>query len=246
MRRAVGILLLAIVLAGIGGTPDAWAQASPDDVLEQALGHWRAASWYMRLGDANVAAIEIDTLRDSWQAVAALPDNKRPSLYVKDPDWKATVSQIAQLSDQAAQAADADDKTTALAALGRIDDALAAARHRAGVQGFSDAVRRYRDAVDRLSGLVEFRAQRDGAPFDAKQRRAVKEAAQAAEAAARALTPVIPARWANDGKLKSLIAQNVGGITALLAQADTASGLVIAAQINVVRSNYYLLFLNYG
>src|SRR5579885_637996 len=100
----VGLVLAAAAPAGAQTT------STPDSVLEDALSHWRAASWYVHLGDDNVTAIEIDSLRLAWQNVAALPANRRPSLYDKDPRWPETVTAITKLADDAANAVDTGDK----------------------------------------------------------------------------------------------------------------------------------------
>ena len=108
-------------------------------------------------------------------------------------------------------------------------------------------MRRYRAAVDHLSGLVTFAEQRQGAAFDDARRAEVEQAASDCAAAAAALKSALPAPWAGDDKLKALIQQNLDSVQALQkGLAQHASGLAIAAAINVVRSNYYLLFLNYG
>ncbi len=246
MWRAT-VAACALVLVWLVVPAVAQTKSTADDVLEEALGHWRAASWYSKLGDPNITAIETESLRNSWQGVAGLPPDGRPSLYVKDARWSETVAEIGKLSEQAADAADRNDSTATDAALARIGDALAEARKRAGIQGFSDAVRRYRDAVDRLSGLVKFAEQRRGAPFDDAQRTQVKQTAAECADALAAAQRMIPPRWQGDDKLRALLKQNADSVEAVSTGAEHgASGLEIAAQINVVRSNYYLLFLNYG
>lgn len=247
MRRLSGIVLVLLGVSIIFGPLAAQTKSPPDGIYEQAMSHWRAASWYSHLRDANITAIEIDTLRTTWQGVAALPADERPSLYARDPQWPGTVAGVSKLIDAASDAADRNDAKAADAALARIGDVLAAARQRAGTSGFSDAVRRYRDSVDRLSGLVAFSEQRQGAPFDDARRAAVQQATAACAGAAAALGTAIPPRWVDDDNLKSLIQQNADTLHKLQELLDRrASGLEIAAAINVVRSNYYLLFLNYG
>jgi hypothetical protein len=101
--------------------------------------------------------------------------------------------------------------------------------------------------VDHLSGLVTFAEQRQGAAFDDARRAEVEQATSDCAAAAAALKGAVPALWAGDDKLEALIQQNLDSVQALQkGLAQHASGLAIAAAINVVRSNYYLLFLNYG
>ncbi|HEX9464384.1 MAG TPA: hypothetical protein VGB82_17435 [Alphaproteobacteria bacterium] len=241
--RAAVLLLAAIAF----GPAAAQTRSPADDTLESALVHWRAASWYSRLGNDDVTAIEIDSFRTAWQAVAALPIGGRPSLYAKDPQWRAAAVAISKQADAATAAADRNDGAGTAAALAQIGDLLAEARHRAGTAGFPDAVRRYRDAMDRLSGLVTFAEQRRGASFDDAQRAQVRQAAAECADAVAAMETAIPPRWADDTKLRALIRQNADGIKAVRDGLDHgASGLDIAAAINVARSNYYLLFLNYG
>ena len=244
--RALAAAFLALLLC-FSASAIAQTRSHADDVLEDALSHWRAATWYSRLGDDNITAIETESLRNSWAVVAALPAGERPSLYAKDAHWPETVAEIAKLSEQAATAADRGDASQTDAALARVGDALAEARKRAGISGFADAVRRYRDAVDRLSGLVKFAEQRRGASFDEAQRAQVKQAAADCAGALAAAGHAIPPRWHDDEKLKELIKQNLDSVAAVRTGLDRgASGLEIAAAINVVRSNYYLLFLSYG
>ena len=247
MRRLSRLLPALAAVAMLSGVATAQTKSPADSVYERAMSHWRAASWYSHLRDPNITAIEIDTLRTTWQAVAALPDNDRPSLYRKDPQWPETAAEVSKLIDAASNAGDGGDMTTADGDLTRIGDILAAARQRAGTAGFSDAVRRYRAAVDRLSGLVKVAAQRQGASFDDARRSAVGQAAAACATAAAGLTAAIPPRWTDDEKLKALIQQNVESVKTLQQRiAGHASGLEIAGDISVVRSNYALLFLNYG
>lgn len=249
MRRLSRWVTVTAVLGlmALAGPLAAQTSSAADDAYEQAMSHWRAATWYSRLGDANIAAIEVDTLFTTWQVVAALPANERPSLYQKDPNWPQTLAAVTTLVVEAAHAADGNDTKATAADLEKIGDDLAAARQRAGTVGFSDAVRRYQATVDRLSGLMSFAAQRQGAPFDDTRRAAVQNATAACAAAATALTTAIPPRWVDDTKLKSLIRQNLDSIKTLQGElAQHGSGLKIAAAINVLRSNYALLFLSYG
>jgi hypothetical protein len=245
--RVARFFLVALALAGLACPLAAQTPPSPDKVYEQAMSHWRAASWYSHLRDPNITAIEIDTLRTTWQAVADLPAGARPSLYEKDPDWPQALADVSKLIDAASDAADRNDGPATDAALTQIGDRLAAARRRAGTSGFSDVVRRYQVAIDHLSSLMSFAEQRQGAAFDDSRRAEVEQATGACATAATALKGAIPEHSASDDKLKALIQQNLDSIQALQkGLAQHASGLAIAAAINVVRSNYYLLFLNYG
>jgi hypothetical protein len=239
-------LLLVICLVGFLH-PAAAQKPSADDTLETALTHWRAASWYVRLGDNNLTAIEIETFDEEWHRVMDLPPDARPTLHARDPRWTDTVKQIAQLGDDASGQIERSDVAAAAATLAKIGDALAASRKRAGSQGFPEAIRQLGAAVERLHRLLPFEPQRRGASFDDALRAQVSSATDAAVAAEKALPSLVPARWAADAKLTSLLDQNLGGLRNLREALDRkASGLEVAGLLGVVHANYNLLFLGYG
>jgi hypothetical protein len=204
MRRAALVLLLLL------GAVPAPAQPS-DEALEAALVHWRAASWYVRLGNDDVAALEADAFRDKWRALG--------------PSAPAGVTALA---DTAALALETNDTVTAGRTLGAIGDRLAEARRAAGPPGFPEAMRVYRDTVERLAGLMVMSDHRGTSDtFDPALKAEVRGATVAAAEAASRLLPQAPARWANQPTFRTLLQQNIDGLAA-----------VIAA--------YNLLFLSYG
>ncbi len=223
---------LAVVLAVLAGAGPALAQ-SADDAFEAALGHWRAASWYTRIGNVDVAAIEADSFREK---VAAL--------------GPAAPAGIPSLAEIAAVALEGADLPTAARALSAIGDRLAEARRQAGLAGFPDSVRAYRNAIERMAGLLRMSEQRGAGLLEPGLKAEVRRAAVATAGTAAALEPATPPRWAGDPRFRTLVRQNADGVTALIAAIDRerppASGLEIAGLISVVRSNYYLLFLSYG
>jgi hypothetical protein len=242
--HAARLLLLVLCLAG-SFHPAAGQAQSADDAFEAALVHWRAASWYARLGDSSLTAIEIEAFGDDWRAVAGLRAN--PALHTRDPRWSDTVRRIAQLSDTASGQIERNVVVGAAATLAQIGDALAESRQRAGTRGFPDEMRRLREIVERLHRLLPFEPQRRGAPFDDALRARVSSATDEALATATALAPLMPQRWAGDEKLKSLLAQNLDGLRTLREVLDRkASGLEVAGVLGVVHANYNLLFLGYG
>src|SRR5258708_7947691 len=161
--------------------------------------------------------------------------------------WTDIAKKIADLSDVASGQIDRHDVTGVAGTLTRIGDALADSRQRAGTQGFPDGMRRLREIVERLHRLLPFEPQRRGAPFDDALRERVSAATNEALAMATSLTPLVPPRWANDEKLKSLLAQNLDGLRTLREALDRkAPGLEVAGLLGVVHANYNLLFLGYG
>jgi hypothetical protein len=187
----------------------------------------------VRLGNGDVAALEADAFRDKWKALG-------PSVPAG----------IANLADTAALALETNDTVTAGRVLGAIGDALTEARRSAGQQGFPEAVRAYRDTVERLTGMMVMSDHRGSDAFDPTLKAEVRRATVAAGEAVARLAPLTPSRWASDPKFRGLLQQNIDGLAAVLAAIDrprTQTGaLEVAGLISVARANYNLLFLSYG
>lgn len=226
MWRAILVLFFLLGASPVLSQPS-------DEALEAALVHWRAASWYVRLGNGDVAALEADSFRDKWKALG-------PS----------APAGVATLAETAALALETNDTVTAGRTLGAIGDALAVARQAAGQPGFPEAMRTYRDTVERLAGMMVMSDHRGSDTFDPTLKADVRGATVAASQAASRLGPLTPTRWANDPKFRTLLQQNIDGLTAVMAAIDrprTSSGaLEVAGLISVVRANYNLLFLICG
>jgi hypothetical protein len=222
-------ILMAVLL--VLGASTAAAQTA-EDRLEAALVHWRAASWYVRLGNTDVAALEVDSFREKWRAVAEGP------------------ASIAGMADNAALALETNDPVTAGRTLAAIGDTLAEARRAAGSAGFPEAIRAYRDAVERLGGMMTMSEHRGSNTFEPALKAEVRAAVVEVRQRAAALSPATPPRWQNDASFHGLVRQNMEGIAAVLAAIDRpqppAIGLEVAGLISVARANYNLLFLSYG
>lgn len=225
---------LAFCLA-IGLWASVAAAQTSEDALEPAWTHWRAASWYLRTDNADVAALELESFREKWQALGA-----------------AAPAGIAGLAETASVAFSTNDTVTANRTLGAIGDTLAEARRQAGQRGFPEAMRRYRDDLEGLASRMRMSEQRGSdRPLDPALKADVRRAAVVVGETAAALAPAVPARWKDDSQLRTLLAQNVDGIAGLIqaidrSQQPLATGLEIAGLISVARANYNLLFLNYG
>lgn len=225
MRRAALTLLLLFSAVAAPAQPS-------DEALEAALVHWRAASWYVRLGNSDVAALEVDAFREKWKAIG-------------------TPASVAGSADTAALALETNDPVTAGRTLSAIGDALAEARRAVGQPGFPELMRAYRDTVERLAGLMVMSDHRGSSDaFDPALKAEVRGATVEAREAASRLAPQIPAHWVNDPKYRTLLQQNIDGLAAVIAGIDrprTQTGaLEVAGLISVARANYNLLFLSYG
>lgn len=237
MRRTATAITALTMLASVA---PASAQ-SLDDMLEDALTHWRAATWYVRTGNSGIAALEAEAFRASWAALQQRYKSPPPE-FAGDGAWGATLWTVSEFAESAAKAIDADDMTSSARALNGIGSELAAWRARNGRVGFSDHVASYRDAIDKIGALApkETADQIDAAPLRA--------AAQQLESAVERLEQDRPLRWRGDDAFEVAIRQNRDGVAALLSALakPSVSALEIVGLIRVVRSNYWLLFLRYG
>jgi hypothetical protein len=237
-------LFLAFLLLLAG---PAAAQGS-DDALEAALAHWRAASWYARIGDVDVAALELEEFRGKWQALAK--EDQPPASHASDPHWRDIAREVAHLAGVAAAGLERKEAPVARTALAGLGDVLAQSRGRSGVTGFPAALRRYRDTTARLIDVMATTERFGMGPMERPLHERVQVLAREAASGATALVPVAPPRWANDEKFQQLLKQNVDGARNLAAAMDRAQplalGLEVYGLIGVLRANYNLLFLGYG
>ena len=158
---------------------------------------------------------------------------------------------VTALADTAALALETNDTVTAGRTLGAIGDRLAEARRAAGPPGFPEAMRAYRDTVERLAGMMVMSDHRGSSDvFDPALKVEVRAATVTAAGAASRLAPQVPPRWVNDQKFRTLLQQNIDGLAAVIAAIDrprTQTGaLEVAGLISAARANYNLLFLSYG
>ncbi len=79
------ILALAI-LAGVGGA-FAGDLADFNAAVESAAAHNRVAIGYLRTGNADLASLELDRLREAWGQLAARFSGKRPDAFDGNPRY---------------------------------------------------------------------------------------------------------------------------------------------------------------
>src|ERR1700730_8760360 len=88
-RMATGLALAYVCLAAPARAGDL------DDfntAVEAAMSHHRVAAGYLRTGNIDLAALEIDSLRDAWAKVSTLP---RPAAFQNQERYTAIMLQTA-------------------------------------------------------------------------------------------------------------------------------------------------------
>ena len=79
-------ILVAATLAGLGAA-FAGDLADFNAAVENAAAHNRVAIGYLRTGNADLASLEIDRLREAWGQLAARFSGKRPDAFEGNPRY---------------------------------------------------------------------------------------------------------------------------------------------------------------
>src|SRR4051794_23235412 len=87
--KALASLIFAFALTGA-----AWADDLADfnAAVEAASAHNRVAIEYLRNGNADLAAMELDRMREAWAKVG---ERKRPTIFAGDPLYTIVMTDIA-------------------------------------------------------------------------------------------------------------------------------------------------------
>jgi hypothetical protein len=134
LKRDLRIAVLAFVLA---------APARADDLsdfhaaVEAAMSHHRVASGYLRTGNIDLAALEIEGLRESWGKVSALP---RPSVFRDPQRYTATMLDVAARLIGTRLVLDLGRADVARESLDAVRRSLSELRRASGVMVLADCV----------------------------------------------------------------------------------------------------------
>ncbi len=136
--------------------------ASADDIadfnaaVERASAHQRIALGYLRTGNADLAAHELEATREAWSAVTR---NKRPAIFAGQEIYIVTITDVSMRLVTATMLLDAGNTDAAFRSLGSVRGELSKLRRSAGIYLLADCVL---DANATMDTLMEF----DKAPPD--------------------------------------------------------------------------------
>lgn len=152
MRSSMAKVLWALILL----MPAAEASAAPSRLaafnraVAEAYEPYRGAVSYLRTGNLDLAALEIEAASERWKAVMDAFAATPPDAFAEDGEWAATLGDVASRLDAALEAVDKGDKDAALTAAGPVRAILGGLRRRNHVVVFSDRVDEITAAMDRL------------------------------------------------------------------------------------------------
>lgn len=144
------LFVAGLLTAGVSGP--AGANALYDFLADSAVayGHYRTAVNYLRTGNTDLAALELEQASNKWDALNTRFAAKPPDAFADDPKWREALHEIGARLKGALGEIDEDRMDDAAKTLAPVRDMLGDLRRRNDIWIFSDRVNELSDAMDRL------------------------------------------------------------------------------------------------
>jgi hypothetical protein len=147
--RSLRIAALSLLLGSGGALADTLSDFNA--AVERAASHQRVAIAYLRTGNVDLAALEIDRLRQAWAAVTSL---KRPAALNHDPQlYTTTMVDVSTRLVGVSIMMDSGRPEQARQGLQAIRARLTALRRANGVEVLADCIAEANATMDRLMGF---------------------------------------------------------------------------------------------
>jgi hypothetical protein len=149
----VRVAAVALVVLAGGSAAMAGDLADFNAAVETVSAHNRVVLGYLRTGNVDLAAIELDRLRAAWSRLNQRFAGKPPDAFADDPQYVKTMTDIAARLAAADKALDANQPPQASVALKAVREDFHTLRQSAGVVVLADCVR---DANAAMNALMVF------------------------------------------------------------------------------------------
>lgn len=227
MMKTLATTTLALLL-GLG-VAHAGEVRDFETSMRAAYADYRTALFATNSGKAEPSVKSVDAFEAAWKAVAS---GAVPPQYADDPDFPATLADVALIAEAADREIAAGDLAKAHETLEGIREAIGALHARNGVIGFSDRMNAYHARMEHVIGMDDAEA-----------------SAIAAEAAVLAYLfdelmahPPVEA----DASFQDLAKAVGASVTALKAAAAGGDDAAIKAAVGGLKAPYSKLFLKFG
>lgn len=239
----MGVFALALAVAG---SPPSGAKAGGAGefhaAVAEATGHYREALFYVRRGNAAVAAFELDALVRKWDAVMDRFADAPPDAYAKDEKWRQSLQEIGKRARGGLAAAAAGKAKAARKYLEPIRRVLSELRRRNNVVLFADYVE---DANAAFGDLFLFR--RNPPDFtDGKQVKRLRRALKKTIDRYQKCRDAAPPKVADDPQFKRLIGDSLFYLDRMWVAIDEKNQLNVVNILRRVVSSDDILWLRYG
>jgi len=147
-------ILFALLIFTYVGLGSLAVKAAPvhdfHKAVADAYGNYREARYYLRTGNAMVAALGLQDMNDKWQDIVNRFGKSPPDIYANDPTWESTLTDIAKRIQGGIAALDAGDTDTAKKQIEPVRAILSDLRARNGLFLFSDRIDRANAAMQAI------------------------------------------------------------------------------------------------
>jgi hypothetical protein len=151
-KSPASLLATLAVIAALLATPAfaAGTLTQFNAAIERAAAHYRVALGYLRTGNTDLAALEVERMRETWSDVAKDFAQPPPELSKDLKLYRSTMLDVATRLVTATMVIDSGRPTVAADALRAIRDELSDLRKANGVVVLADCVRDANKAMDAL------------------------------------------------------------------------------------------------
>jgi hypothetical protein len=142
--------ILALALCASGAAASAGELADFNAAVEAVSAHNRVALGYLRTGNVDLAAVELDKLRAAWSRLNARFAGKRPDAFDGDPQYVVKMTDIATRLVTADMMLSSGRPAQASGSLKGVRDDFHDLRKSAGIEELADCVGEANAAMDAL------------------------------------------------------------------------------------------------
>lgn len=240
MRRLITVLTLLLAI-GTG-----FAHAADQDAFNKAVSEayagYRAATSYLRTGNAGLASLELASALESWGSVVLTNSDSPPKPYMNDPKFVPTLSSINKTLEVALKQAEDGDAEGALKTLGPVRDQIYDLRTRNGV-------RLYADCITELNRAVEPLYERRHNPPDLSSvyiRQQVTEESETYEKLLKDCRAMAPEEYAGDPEFKRLFDGTLESIQSMYPAIDSQDPGRVVNVLRELRSFDRIIYFRFG
>lgn len=240
MRRLITVLTLLLAI-GTG-----FAHAADQDAFNKAVSEayagYRAATSYLRTGNAGLASLELASALESWGSVVLTNSDQPPRPYMDDPKFVPTLTAINKTLETALKQAEDGDAATALKTLEPVRDQIYDLRTRNGVRLYADCITELNRAVEPL-----YKHRHDAPDLgNIRIRRQVTEESKTYEKLLKECRAMAPEKYTGDPEFKRLFDGTLDSIQSMYPAIESQDPGRVINVLRELRSFDRIIYFRFG
>ncbi len=210
--------------------------------VAEAFQHQRAATFYVRTGNPDVATFELQRMLTKWQSLLKKFANSPPDAFADDPMWDQSLRRVSENLDAALAATREGHLQAAKYALSQMQREMAALRKRNSVRSFADNIDELNTVIDKLGGFL--RPAPDLASIE--QVNAIKNVAAVVAYLAARCQDEAPPQYRTNEEFRKLVQDILRATDDLVKSVDGKDQHATTGHIRIIRSHGQVLLLRFG